>query len=482
MGKDREGKFHPQKGKPSGSEKDEGIGLNPAHISRLNDYEKISEKYATDTGEDLANVRSRHPNRNVDKTEDHFQQKRQNPQDKKAQEETDLPFENLSSWSELSNELFAELANFNSDPCISIYLPTHHAGVEVNEQKDLINFKNELQSIGPQLKNRGVSTAIINRILRPAENLLKEDTFWHSQSSALCAFLADGYFKFVKLPYTVNQEIFINSSFVVTPLVPLIVNSKDYFFLLVLSKKQAKFYKVNPYGITYIPIKELPNGIDDVVHFEEKDDQKLFRTGSSGAGSGANYHGVGAGKPDEKENLAMYFDEVDETLWKEILHTEHAPLLLAGVDYLIPIYKQVSQYKNIQDEALIGSYEHEPLHPLFEKAREKMNSFFSKRGKQALESYRNHSATSLVSSQPSEIIPAAHYGRIAHLFVQPNEHIWGTFNETENHLELNDTARPGDECLLNKSIIKTMLTGGEVFFIKQEEMPAHTKMAALMRY
>jgi hypothetical protein len=226
----------------------------------------------------------------------------------------------------------------------------------------------------------------------------------------------------------------------------------------------------------------MPNGVNDVVHFEEKDDQKLWRTGSSGAGGGANFHGIGAGKPDEKENIALYLDEVDETLWKEILHTENVPLLLAGVDYLIPIFKQVSKYKNIYPDALTGSYEHESLQNLFEESKEKMRPYFDQPAKDALENYKNHSSTNLVTTQPSEIIPAAHYGRVTQLFVQVHEHIWGRFNEAENDLELNFDAKSGDECLLNKSVIKTILTGGEVFFLAAEDMPDKSKMAALFRY
>jgi hypothetical protein len=481
MGKDREGKFHPQKGKPSGSGKEEGIGLNPAHTERIKEYLDISERYTTDGTEAEANVKTRHPNRNVDKTVDHSENKNPNKVRKKDKLQAEPEEERIPvSWNELTKELFSEVSEFKSDLAISIYLPTHPSGVEVNEQIDIINFKNELQFIEDELQRKGTSTTAIQKILKPAKELLLIETFWRDQSLGFAAFLSAGYFKFVKIPYTPSRETIINSAFVLSQLVSWFTNT-DYFFLLVLSKKQARFYKVNSFNIFYIPIEALPNGIVDVVHLEEKDDQNLFRTGSSGAGGGANFHGVGAGKPDEKENIAMYLHEVDETLWKEILHTEHVPLLLAAVDYLIPIYKQVSKYNNIYEESLTGSYEHESLQSLFEKSKEKLRPYFEQRAKNALENYLNRSATNLISSEPSEIIPAAHYGRIASLFVQPNEHLWGHFDEAENKLTVNNNPQVGDD-LLSKSIIKTILTGGEVFFLDEKDMPNGNKMAALMRY
>jgi hypothetical protein len=270
-------------------------------------------------------------------------------------------------------------------------------------------------------------------------------------------------------------------SFFLNPLIPL-MTTREYFYLLVISKKQSKLFKVDAFGIQYIDIPEIPNGIDDVVHFEEKDDQQLWRTGSSGGGGGANYHGIGAGKPDEKENIALYLEEVDETIWKEILHDENVPLLLAGVDYLLPIYKSVTDYNHVCEQTLIGSYEHEDVRTLHQKALELMTPYFQGRHQKPLTNYANQSATDLTSSIPADVIPAAHYGRVAHLFIQKDEHIWGTFDEMANTLTIHETQEKNDECLLNKSVIKTILTGGEVHILDKEKMPADSKIAALLRY
>jgi hypothetical protein len=155
------------------------------------------------------------------------------------------------------------------------------------------------------------------------------------------------------------------------------VNTQQYFFVLILSKKQAKFYRGDQSGFTQIEISELPHGIDDVVHFEEKDGQNLFRTGSSGAGGGANYHGIGSGVPDEKENISMYLKEVDRTLWKEVLNKEKAPLILGGVDYIVSMYKGLSQYKNILDETISGNVENEDRHKIYKRVKELVNPFIA---------------------------------------------------------------------------------------------------------
>jgi hypothetical protein len=380
----------------------------------------------------------------------------------------------------LSKELFAQLAEFKSRHCVSIYMQTHRTGVEVNEQADLTTFKNNLQQVASSLKENNYDQAGIQKILAPGYTLIKE-TFWSNMSRGLAVFIAEDFFKYIKMPEAPTAELLVNTSFFLKPLVNA-MTVKEYFYLLVISKKQAKLFKADNFGMTLLEIPEMPNGVEDVVHFEEKDDKTLFRTDTAGAGKGASFHGHGPGVPDEKEHLSLYLEEVDETIWEEVLHNDNAPLLLAGVEYLLPIFRSVSGYNNIWPVALNGSHEHDDLNSLYTQAREVMEPWFRERTLKALTNYGNQSATALTTSIPTDIIPAAHYGRIWHLFVRRDEHIWGRFDEQANQLTIHESKQDGDECLIDKAVVKTILNGGDVHFLSKEDMPADTSMAALMRY
>jgi hypothetical protein len=485
MGKDREGKFHPAKGKPSGSNKTESVGLKSISSDSFEDHRELTDKYTVGEEEPAPNLHVRHPNRNVDKREER-QQERSEMTDTKAKRET-LTTDELSPIvaeeipGQLTKEQFTELASYASSCCISGFMNTHVSGVDVNEKMDNTLFKTLLQQFTAALRQRNKDQDTIDRMLKPGYDLLRNEEIWNAMSPGFAVFISDGYFKYIRMPVVPKEEILINTSFFVTPLLSMVINS-DYFYLLVLSKKQAKIYRADAFGMVQLKINDLPNGVDDVVHFEEKEDQKLFRTGSSGGGAGANYHGIGAGKPDEKAHIAQYFDEVDETLWKRVLSRETVPLLLAGVEYLIPIYKSVAQYKPIWDDAITGSHEHEDINSLYQLARKKMEPYFEERHVKALAMYYNNSANELTSSIPADVIPAAHYKRVWHLFVQKDEHIWGTFDEMNNKLIIHDTQQNGDECLIDKAVIKTILSAGEVHVLPKDKMPGQSQLAALMRY
>src|SRR5438105_1842401 len=147
MGKDRTGKFHPKKGKPSGGNKEEGLGvssmLDPQSVER---NLEISDKYTTGADTLDPSVHMLHPNRNTQKK---FQQSEEqddnNSSDKTIREKlnddiVEVVIEELPY--QLGKETFAELANYSSDVAISIFIPTHKAGAEVNEQQDIITYKN----------------------------------------------------------------------------------------------------------------------------------------------------------------------------------------------------------------------------------------------------------------------------------------------------------------------------------------------------
>lgn len=421
---------------------------------------------------DRGDIRIRHHNRHSNK----------DAANKSKQETFSEPVETVEAEELvpiIPKELFTYLSTYKSSICVSIILPTHASGVQVNEHTDITAFKTALQEVEKTLSQKNIDHGTIKKILQPGYDLLRDDQLWYNLTNGLAVYIADDFVKFIRLPGTVNREVLVNSSFAVMPLVPFMVR-KEFFYILTISKKNAKFYRADMFGIEHIPVDELPVGVDDVVHFENKDDEKLFRMSNNGGG--ASYHGQGAGKPDEKQNIALYLEEVDDTLWKTHLHRSNAPLLLAGVEYLIPIYKSVTDYNNIWPEALTGNHQYDDAETLYQQAMSVMQPYFDQNQKNALEEFGNKSATALTSLENKEVIPAAYYGRISHLFVEKNSHIWGTFDELSSELKITNS-RDGDaENLADKAVAKTIETGGSVFILDKEQMPGTGQMAAIFRY
>ncbi|MGC3943698.1 MAG: hypothetical protein QM762_04020 [Chryseolinea sp.] len=478
MAKEREGNFHTKGVAPS----ERGVTMDVTiDHNNLEKQIEIEDRYGIDP--DTNNIMSaqvRHPNRNPEK---------RNVKRKSAVKSTTIRNLQQSSGSsdsvpqsvaEISRDFIMELFEHQSVPCISIYISTEQMSVDMNEQSNAIAFKAALQQADKA--NEQHDKALLQRVLAPGYELLRNGDFWRSHTAkGLAFFLADGYFKHVALPSAPQTQTIVNSSFVISPLLPFIFDDEHYY-LLVMSKKQSKLFRGNRFGLTFIPLEEMPLGIEDVVHLEEKDDENLFRTGSSGGGGGAVYHGTGSSRPDDKENIAMYLAEVDSTIRKEVLHDSTAPLLLAGVGYLIPIYKKVTKYTHVWDKSITGNHEYENEAKLFTAASEMMQGFFEEARKKALADYGNKSATGLTAHIIDDIVRAAYYRRIDTLFVSRNARLWGSFDDINDTLIVHASEGPNDHDLIDRTILKTVLSGGKVFMLDENEMPMRRMMLATMRY
>ncbi|HEX8358378.1 MAG TPA: hypothetical protein VF610_13235, partial [Segetibacter sp.] len=178
----------------------------------------------------------------------------------------------------------------------------------------------------------------------------------------------------------------------------------------------------------------------------------------------------------------VYFEAVDDILWEKIFNKENAPLVLAGVEYVLPIYRSACDYKNVWPEVLTGNRDSQDTKSLYKDAMEIMKPYFEQRVNRALEIYGNQSATGLTSSIAADVIPAAYYAKISHLFVTKGEKIWGMFDDMSNELIFHDTPDEDGEDLIDNAVVQTLANGGEVFLLEKERMPADCQIAALMRY
>lgn len=483
MGKDRDGRYIPPKGKPSGNGRETELGLRPnLEGTSLEQDQDITQRYTEKEEKPAPNVRVMHPNRNVHKGEEELTAPEPRPAAgapshtaKKQQAE------GITEILRLQREQFAALASHRAPWSISLYLPTHRRGVEVNEQQDSIALKHLVRQAELALLSSGAPREELGPLMECARIMVHDERFWRNQREGLAIFLTPGNCQFIRLPYTVKQEFYINHTFFVSPLLPLLT-ADERFYLLALSKHRATLYEADAWGMHEVEVPGMPRGVEDVVHFEEKDDQKLFRTSSSGAGQGANYHGIGAGKPDDKANISMYLDEVDETLWQEVLRDRHDPLLLAGVEYILPLFRQRTKYRYMAEGALTGNMEHTPVNELFASARALMEPHFCARRDKAIERFNNNLGNDLSFKDPQEIVPACYYARTDLLLVAEGARLWGKFVKETNQLEIHDQETEGDECLVNAAVTQALLNGAEVHYVPPGKMPLGEQMVAVMRY
>ncbi len=87
---------------------------------------------------------------------------------------------------------------------------------------------------------------------------------------------------------------------------------------------------------------------------------------SRGKGS-EGFHGQYEETQVDKEMLTQFFRRIDHKLHDALKDTS-IPLVIAGVDYLLPLYRQVSTYPHLLLEEIQGNLEHATLDEVLQQA------------------------------------------------------------------------------------------------------------------
>ncbi|WP_035991808.1 hypothetical protein [Leptolyngbya sp. KIOST-1] len=377
----------------------------------------------------------------------------------------------------LSQSEFKRLSQSASDYSTSIYLPTHVAGPEI--QQDPIRLKNLLNEAETKLSEAGLDKRGVQQQLQPGFDLLEDDHFWRHQSQGLALFLTTEGMDLYRLPLAFESLVVVGDRFHLKPLLPLFFSDR-YFYLLALSQNQVRLFQATRYHISEVDLQGVPTSLAEALRYDDPETQLQFHN-VSGSGSVPNYHGHGAGNDDNKENIRRFLRVVNEGL-HPYLNQEDSPLVIASVDYLQPIYREVNTYPHLLEEGVAGNPDEAKPDDLREAAWEKVASLVEASHQQAMEQYHNLERTDQASDRLSELLPAACRGQVDVLFTQANAHCWGQFDFNSGQLQQHDQPQPQDQDLLDLVAVQTFLQGGTVYLLDEEAMPTQTPAAAVYRY
>ena len=368
-------------------------------------------------------------------------------------------------------------------PFVSIYIPTRRAGPESRENP--IRFKNLVEEAENYLIENGMRSPEARKLLNPVKNLVDDYDFWQHQSDGLAVFLAPELFRSYRLPLNFEELLVVADRFHLKPLMPLL-SDDGQFYVLALSQNEVRLFQGSRYSINQLDLEDLPTSLAQALRYDLPHKQQQFHTataapGSPGGNRPAMFHGHGVGTDDAKSNILRFFQEVDKGL-RSLLTDNSSPLVLAGVEYLFPIYREANTYPNLVDKGVAGNPEILKPDSLHQRAWQIAEPFFKQARQEAITRYKQLAETGQASKDVRKILPEAYFGKVDTLFVAVESHLWGTFDAETNTVHLPQEPEPDDEDLLDLAAIQTLLYGGTVYAVGSQEVPDGALMAAVFRY
>ena len=317
-------------------------------------------------------------------------------------------------------------------------------------------------------------------MLRPAFQLLENEEFWWRLSDGLAVFLKGSHFEYYTVPISLPSFVYVGNEFYLRHLLPL-VKGEERFFLLALSQGKVRFFEGHKHHITPVIIRDLvPEDLEASMMTQSVPSLQYHSAGSAGA----MFHGQGGGKDQRIADLENYFRAVDNGLM-EMLYDENAPMVLAAVDYLVPIYREVASYPHIVEQHISGNPDREDPVLLHEKAVHILRPYFQSDLIQHKEQFDHFLHEGQASTNLSDVVQAAQEGRVDTLFVDKDSPVlWGFHQQLTNHAVSHYKEQTEfNTCLLNYAALQSWKNGGTVHLVSREEMPqADSPLNAMFRY
>lgn len=384
-----------------------------------------------------------------------------------------------------NREDFVNLSKKTANPMISIYSPTSRQSSNGYKQ-DMMHFKNQLSSVKKTLeKDYNMSNSEINNLLDPAQELLDNFSFWQNNSDTLACFLSEnGEMDLFKLPIEISDSShFIGTKPMLLPMVPEL-NDDGHYYLLLLNLDRIRLYEATRSVIQEVLLDPEEVAVSFTAEEDEDENQDQLH-GQGGIGNaGAMYHGHDGGSDEVKKvTILNYFHRMTNML-EPLLYKNPLPLYLAGVDYLIPIFKEASKYNHLIDGHVSGAFQEKDMMTLHQKSWEIAETYFLKERNKRKENFQAKKAKGLaVSNDNLKIIKAALTGAVDTLLVNKNhEHLWGKYDPENHQVNLTEEQEDNSHCLVDEAAAKVIEFKGKVYMTDPEDMPEDNLIAATMRY
>lgn len=363
-----------------------------------------------------------------------------------------------------------------ADPCVSLFMPAHRAGPPI--QQDPIRLKNLLREAERRLLQRGLRARDAAALLEPARAVIEQSSFWRRQGDGLAIFLAHGLTRAYRLPVTVEERVVVNDRFHVKPMVRLL-SGDGLFYLLALTLHGVRLFEGTRQALASVEVPDVPANLEEALLYDTPERQLQARTGPV-TGEGAIVHGHTRGQEDIKRDIQQYFHRVDAAV-TPVLRDARAPLVLAAVDYLIPLYRNANQHPHLLAEAITGNPDGLGQDELHRQAWALVEPVFRRAEHEAEARYRELAGTGRTSTDLAATLAATRDGRVETLFVSLAE-VWGRFDAASGEVRVHDRPEPGDDDLLDVAATQTLVTRGAVYPRAPGAVPGGGSVAAVLRY
>ncbi len=259
------------------------------------------------------------------------------------------------------------------------------------------------------------------------------------------------------------------------------------FFVLAISQNSVRLVSATAERAEQVDLGQTPTSLEEAMAYDDPEKHLEFHTRTSvrdplGARS-AEFHGQGVGKDDAltKKNVVEFCRMVHHGVAGKLARADE-PLILAGTEPTVGLYRQVNKYDNLLDDQIAGNPDRKDLETLRQEGLEIIQPLAEQRQAEILSHYEHLAGHGKTVADSSRVLQAAGNGQVEMLLVPRDAHLWGRYDAESGAAEIHENRRDDDEDLLDLAAAETCRHGGSVYAVDAEKLPADSKLAATLRF
>ncbi len=351
-----------------------------------------------------------------------------------------------------------------SDPaCVSIYLPTDPVSPGTAEQIALKNLAGEAVR---QLAATDLPKADVAAVEGQLTELINDATFWRYQARSLAIFVTPQDVTTFRLPNRLAEMVEVSDRFHLKPLLRSITFSQTAF-VLALAQGSARLLEVLPDSPAHeVGLTDVPASVVDVAPEVTLSDRAPRGTVRSPEGHPAH--------------MRSYCRQIDQGL-RPLLSGLDVPLILAGTEPLISVYRSVNTYAHLATATIAGSPERTPDGDLAARAREILDDVHAQQLADLKELFGQRRAEGRGGTDVANVARAATYGMVDTLIVDMDAVVPG-FVDDDGAVTFTEDDDAISYGVVDEIARRTWLQGGNVLAVRREDVPDGADLAAIMRY
>jgi Bacterial archaeo-eukaryotic release factor family 11 len=357
-----------------------------------------------------------------------------------------------------------QLMRSNAPACVSIYVPTDPVS---DNRAAAVDLRNLLGDAVRQLDAAGLSGRTIAAVEERIDDLVDDEDFWRFQARCLAVFADPERIVTFRLPNRLTRMVAVSDRMHLKPLLRSITFPQSAF-VLALALGSVRLLEVLPDSDPFeVDVPNLPTDVASAARKSSIKDRSPARRlhGSEG----------------QKVRMRQYARKIDRAL-RDALPFAGVPLILAGTEPLLSIFRSVCTYPSLAEQSIAGSPERRGADALVSAARDVLDGINDNRVRDLRNLFESRTAQGRTATDVAEVAWLATQGAVDTVFVDIDATLPGDVEAETGAVRFAETDQATTYGVVDEIARRVWLANGQVAAVRRDEIPGHGDLAAILRY